>query len=115
MQLVSFGEGQNNTVGADSVVRTQLPQGAALMQARDHEANTYQGMNNAKAFAVADQLQERDLKEMEDDSESKFSIVDRAYKDMEDFEERMEQQARMKASLVGPTTGSLGLKPQFKY
>lgn len=52
---------------------------------------------------------------MEDDSESKFSIVDRAYKDMEDFEERMEQQARMKASLVGPTTGSLGLKPQFKY
>ena len=52
---------------------------------------------------------------MEDDSESKFSIVDRAYKDMEDFEERMEQQARVKASLVGPTTGSLGLRPQFKY
>ena len=115
MQLVSFGDGQSNEVGVDSVVRTNLPQGAALMQARDHQANAFHGMNNAKAFAVADQLQERDLKEMEDDSESKFSIVERAYKDMEDFEERMEQQAHLKASLGGPTSGSMGLKPQFQY
>ena len=40
MQLVSFGDGNTNELAAESQVRTMMPQGAALAQARDLEAST---------------------------------------------------------------------------
>ena len=35
-------------------------------------------------------MQDRDLKEFEEDRESRVSVVDKAYRDIEDFEERMD-------------------------
>ena len=68
-----------------------------MQQTRDYEAQMASGLNTAEAFAHANVMQERDLKEFEEDKESQFSAVDKAYRDIEDFEERMAHNARVKA------------------
>ena len=108
--MVSFGVGQSHVVGSESEVKTRMPRGIELQQTRDYEAQIASGLNPAEAFANANIMQARDLKEFEDEKESQFSAVDKAYRDIEDFEDRMAQQAREKALKIGPSD-SLPLKP----
>ena len=90
-QMVSFGAVQSHAVGSESEVKTRIPRGVELQQTRDYEARMASGLDTAEAFAKANIMQERDLKEFEDDKESQFSAVDKAYRDIEDFEDRMAQ------------------------
>ena len=70
-------------------MKTRIPKGVELQQTRDYEAKIASGLDTAEAFANANIMQERDLKEFEDEKESQFSAVDNAYRDIEDFEARM--------------------------
>ena len=51
-------------------MKTRIPTGIELQQTRDYEAQIASGLNTAEAFANANIMQERDLKEFEDDKES---------------------------------------------
>lgn len=90
-----------------------MPGGIDLQQTQNYKALNASGLNTTEAFAQANIMQERDLKEFDEEKESQFSAVDKAYRDIEDFEDRMEQNTRAKAAMVGPSH-QYPHKPQFR-
>ena len=115
-QLVSFGTSANNVVGQDSHMKTRVPRGIDQPATQTYgamQANVANGLNTAEAFAQANIMQERDLNEFDEEKESQFTEVDKVYGDIEDFEDRIAQQQRAAAGLVGPSA-QYPHKPQFR-